>query len=161
MYVAKMRIQNYRCFSNQLIECQPQINVLIGENNAGKSTVLRALDLVFRTDRARRLAADDFHRPVSLTTFSDPPEVTISVTLQSSVSDKPEDRAVVASWITRLEAPWEATLTYRFALPEADVLQFRIEASAITTPPWSVMWLALIVGIGYLAWAEVENRRHK
>jgi hypothetical protein len=28
-------------------------------------------------------------------------------------------------------------------------------------PPWAVMWLALIVGIGYLAWAEFGNYRKK
>jgi predicted ATP-dependent endonuclease of OLD family len=36
MYIARIRVQNYRCFQDSTIEFQPGLNVIIGENNAGK-----------------------------------------------------------------------------------------------------------------------------
>jgi len=42
----------------------------------------------------------------------------VAVTLRSSHGDTLEDKALVATWLTKLEASWEATLTYRFFLPE-------------------------------------------
>ena len=46
MYIARIRIQNYRCFKDSTIEFRPGLNVIIGENNSGKTTLLKALALV-------------------------------------------------------------------------------------------------------------------
>ncbi|HAH88154.1 MAG TPA: hypothetical protein DCL60_12380, partial [Armatimonadetes bacterium] len=46
MYIASIRIQNYRCFSDTTVEFQPHMNVIIGENNAGKTAILHALNLI-------------------------------------------------------------------------------------------------------------------
>lgn len=47
MYISSVRIKNFRCFRDTFIEFQPGINALIGENNSGKTTVFRALALLF------------------------------------------------------------------------------------------------------------------
>ncbi len=60
MYIAHVRIEGYRCFKDTCIDFQPGLNVLIGENNAGKTTVLRALGLVFDKKNRRRIDLHDF-----------------------------------------------------------------------------------------------------
>lgn len=125
MYVSSIRIQNYRCFRDTTVEFTEDLNIIIGENNRGKTNLLRALGLVFDRNASRHLGADDFCRD---STYSEtPPEITITVTIRSSKSERPEDKAVVASWLTKLESPWEATLTFSFFLPEADANGFQEE----------------------------------
>lgn len=114
MHIAKLRITNYRCFEDQVIEFCPGVNVLIGKNNAGKTTVIAALGLVFDQRHRRRLTYFDFHQPIR--DISKPPRTTITVTFRSTPDDTIEDKALVAEWLTKLDPPWEATLTYTFAL---------------------------------------------
>jgi len=47
MDIASVHVKNYRCFRDATIEFRPGLNVIIGENNAGKTTLLKALSLVF------------------------------------------------------------------------------------------------------------------
>ena len=130
MYIARIHIQNYRCFRDSVVDFQPGLNVIIGENNAGKTTLLKALALVFDRRSHGRPTVHDFHR--LLDPIDAPPTITISVTLRSSATDSPADRALVASWLTRLEALWEAQLTYSYFLPETDEAKF-LEALNGTT----------------------------
>lgn len=117
-----MRAQNYRCFKDTTVEFQPGLNVIIGENNAGKTTLLKALSLVFDRRGSRRPTSHDFH--CLLEPLNEPPRIDISVTLRSSEADTEADRALVALWLTKLEKPWEAQLTYSFFLPEQDHQEF-------------------------------------
>ena len=65
MYIAKLAITKFRCFCQTTIEFQPGINVILGENNAGKTALLCALRLVF--DRSWRLRPDlpDFYQGIA------------------------------------------------------------------------------------------------
>ena len=129
MYISELQFKNFRCFQNTSIQFREGLNVIIGENNAGKTTILKALDLVFNSTKSRRLSIDDFYR--GLSSESDfPPNIEIKITISSSGdSDTKDDLAVVATWITRLEDPWEATLTYKYFLPEKDTNDFQEELS--------------------------------
>ena len=49
MYISKIHIIGYRNFKDKTVEFHEGINVIIGPNNAGKSNLLRALDLVLNT----------------------------------------------------------------------------------------------------------------
>jgi len=44
--LAEIRIRNFRCFADQTVKFRPGVNVLLGENNAGKTTIIKALGLV-------------------------------------------------------------------------------------------------------------------
>jgi putative ATP-dependent endonuclease of OLD family len=124
MYIAEIHIQNYRCFEDMKIEFSPRLNVIIGENNAGKTAVIRALGLIF--DRKNRhMNIYDFYQ--GLDYFDKPPSITISVTLRSSENDGLADKALVATWLTKLDTPWEATLTYQFFMPEEEWGNFENE----------------------------------
>jgi putative ATP-dependent endonuclease of the OLD family len=118
MYISKARIRNFRCFRDEVIEFHDGLNVIIGENNAGKSGLLKALAYVVGHGR-KRPDLHDFNRsdPPDLTSA---PEIQITLTISSSPTDTLEDKAVVATWLTKLASPWEAELTYLFALEEKD-----------------------------------------
>jgi putative ATP-dependent endonuclease of OLD family len=118
MYLAELRIRNYRCFADEAVALVPGVNVLVGENNAGKTTILSALGLLLDQRRRHRPGYFDFHQPVA--DLSRPPRITISLLLRSTKDDTLEDKALVADWLTKLEPPWEATLTYTFGLEPDD-----------------------------------------
>lgn len=130
MYISKLRIENFRCFRNIEIEFNEGLNVIIGENNSGKTAIMRALQYIFNHSNTNAPTIDDFNKTIEIGTI--PPEITITLTLRSSKNDKIEDKAVVASWLTKLESPWEATLTYKYFLPEANIKEYEEEINKIS-----------------------------
>lgn len=112
MYISKLKIKNFRCFNESdenIIEFNEGLNVIIGENNSGKTTLLKAFD--------------DFNK--SINNFANPPEIIIQATIKSSESDRDVDKALVASWLTKLESPWEAQLTYQYFFPEDKTEEYK------------------------------------
>ena len=128
MYIAKLVITNLRCFYQTTVEFQPGINVILGENNAGKTALLRALRLVF--DRSGRLRPDfpDFYQ--GIVDFTKAPTISVTATLRSSQADTMDDKALVATWLTKLDAPWEAQLSYEFFLPDEEIPAFTVALGA-------------------------------
>jgi putative ATP-dependent endonuclease of the OLD family len=62
LHVAKVSIQNFRNFSNLVIDPFPPTAVIVGENNVGKTNLLYALRLILDPDlpdSARRLREED------------------------------------------------------------------------------------------------------
>lgn len=63
MYISKLRIQNFRCFDDVEIEFNEGLNVIIGENNSGKTTIMKALQYFFRGSNSNTaLGIDDFNK---------------------------------------------------------------------------------------------------
>jgi putative ATP-dependent endonuclease of OLD family len=47
MKISKVNIENYKCFQGKFtLELNPQVNILVGNNESGKSTILEAINLV-------------------------------------------------------------------------------------------------------------------
>ena len=112
-----IEIENYRCFGEkQSIKLKPGVNVFIGENNSGKTTVLNALGFLF--DRRGRSLPDfnDFNKNLEPSTCA--PKIKVTVTLSSTDNDTIEDKALVATWLTSIGENWQAKLTYSYHLPE-------------------------------------------
>jgi putative ATP-dependent endonuclease of OLD family len=66
MYLKTFSIRNFRCFGEKKVdfEFKRGVNVIIGENNAGKTTLFDALRLAFNCGIGRRdiyVSPDDFH----------------------------------------------------------------------------------------------------
>ncbi len=59
MRIKSIRIQNFRSISDATLECDP-LTALIGENGAGKSTFLRALEVFYNPDAS--FDTYDFHK---------------------------------------------------------------------------------------------------
>ncbi len=53
MYISKIKIQNFRRFKNLSIRFNRGRNILVGDNESGKSSVLQAIDLCARGSRHR------------------------------------------------------------------------------------------------------------
>ena len=45
-FIKKIRLVNYKRFQNYTIEPNERVNILVGDNEVGKSSVLDAIDLV-------------------------------------------------------------------------------------------------------------------
>lgn len=62
MYIEELKIENFRGFKNETkIKFQNGINILIGTNNSGKTTILKSLDLLFSNTSSKYLKAEDFN----------------------------------------------------------------------------------------------------
>lgn len=95
--ITRVKIQNYRCFRSLDINFQEGVNLLVGGNESGKSTLLEAITLAI-TGRVRgRWAQDDLHpfwfnREVVRNFFeqyktqptTEPPIITIEVFIDST-----------------------------------------------------------------------------
>ena len=63
--ISKIRLVNYRRFQNYTIEPNEQINILVGDNEVGKSSVLEAIDLV-ASGNTRRVEAIGIDKLLSI-----------------------------------------------------------------------------------------------
>jgi putative ATP-dependent endonuclease of the OLD family len=67
MYLASLSVENFRIFDDEVkklyLELQPGLNLIVGENNSGKSAIIDALRLILGTqDREwARITHQDFH----------------------------------------------------------------------------------------------------
>ena len=135
MYISKINIKGYRNFKDSEIFFRDGINVIIGPNNAGKSNLLRALDLVLNIDTVKKLSFYDFCRNCTLSELkSAAPNVRISVYFAESegeASDS-EDLVLVAPCLIKLEHPYEAQITFDYFLPEEDSAEYLRKVVAAT-----------------------------
>ena len=51
--ITKIKLHNFKRFKDLTLDVNPDINILIGDNESGKSTILQAIDLVARGSRTR------------------------------------------------------------------------------------------------------------
>lgn len=113
MLIEKLTIENYRNFRSFEIELK-RFNLIIGENNIGKTNLLNALGLIFSPDitfyQKRNLEVDDinyktiqdfksyFEKATKLEDLNDKfPEVKIEVILSGF---NPDQEAIVGDWFT-------------------------------------------------------------
>lgn len=128
MFISKIKIQGYRNFKNNEILFNEGMNVIIGHNNAGKSNLLRALSIVINPQAVRKLSIYDFYQNVPLCNLQEtPPSVTISLSIRQSNNEYEggDDLATVRTFLTKLEEPYEALLTYKFFLPEDKIEEYK------------------------------------
>lgn len=133
MIIEKLTIENYRNFRSFEIELK-RFNLVIGENNIGKTNLLNALGLIFSPDitfyQKRNLEVDDinyetvqdFKKDVEKATNLEDlknkfPEVKIEVILSGF---NPDQEAIVGDWFT---GEWntdssknKAKITYLFSI---------------------------------------------
>ena len=66
MKIKYLRIVNYKAISEIDVDCGRMFNVIIGNNGAGKSTILSAINLLYSWLLARIRSANAKGRPLSV-----------------------------------------------------------------------------------------------
>jgi putative ATP-dependent endonuclease of OLD family len=61
MYIVKVVVQNYRCLSNTLVQLHRHLNILVGNNECGKSTLLEAIHLALTGQLNGRYLQGELH----------------------------------------------------------------------------------------------------
>lgn len=156
MYISKIEIQDFRNFPLQMdkdqnahgyvVDFVDGINVVIGHNNSGKSNILKALNLVLNYGGRKKLEVDDFNKNTTVHELIEtPPKVQISVTFtESENEDEFSDDLVTAStWLTQLESPYSAQLTYIFYLPQREHEDYKKEMSLVKSHQIEEYWLVI------------------
>jgi predicted ATP-dependent endonuclease of OLD family len=148
VYISRIRIENFRNFksSNNIVEFNEGVNVIIGHNNSGKSNLLKAVDLVLSFGSSKRLSIDDFNKEVSIQELKEKsPKVSITVTFSESANEVEysEDLITVSTWLTQLKSPYQAQLTYVFYLPEKEEAEYKRALANIASDNIEQYWLAI------------------
>ncbi|GHV55204.1 ATP-dependent endonuclease [Synergistales bacterium] len=97
MHITKIRIQNYRNFSDFSMEFQKGLNVIIGSNNSGKTGLLYAIRMLSKPEIT---SAHDFNKNVIAqftTAFQeDAPKIVFEFEIRHEISeDDTEDESIV------------------------------------------------------------------
>jgi predicted ATP-dependent endonuclease of OLD family len=114
MYISEIKIKNYRNFYDASILFRPGLNIIIGHNNAGKTNLIKALQLILNRHGTTKPSIDDFCKDIS--DYSNPPFIEIAIFLEEH-KDKPDDKNVVYDWLIQDSPCYIAQLTYVFELP--------------------------------------------
>lgn len=149
MYIKSIEIENFRGFKKKTeIEFKNGINVLIGSNNAGKTTILKSLELLFSSKASKKLQIDDFNQNIDIDKLKmNPPQITILAKLIESDDENEysEDLVSIASWLTKIEKPYEAQITFKFSLSEKYREDYIKHLNEIDSQD------------PYIYWKEIEN----
>ena len=71
MILKKLKLTNFRAHKNFEVDFDEEMNVIIGKNDIGKSTILEALEIFFNSDKIEIEIED-------LCIFADEPKMSIS-----------------------------------------------------------------------------------
>lgn len=164
MYFSKIKITGFRNFKENEILFNDGINVIIGHNNAGKSNMLKAISLVIDSQASKRLNIYDFNQNVSVEELKiSPPIVKISLFISQSKSEdlNSDDLVTVGDYLTRLEEPYEAMLTYEFFLPESEKDKYIRALSDVedTKKAWKIIEHEFIRFYSYKIWGGEPSLR--
>ena len=144
MFISQIRVVNFRGFKDETdFEFNEGINVLIGPNNSGKSNVFMALSLLFDLNTSKRLNIDDFNKNTTIEELKkSPPKIQISALIKESEKEGlySDDLVTVSTWLTKLEKPYEARLTYEFYLPEKEYKDYLDTLSKISSVKIEDYW---------------------
>jgi len=147
MYISELTINSFRSFNqNTTLHFNEGINVIIGQNNAGKTSVLKALDILFNNSSSKKLNINDFNRNASIEDLKNkPPKIYISAKLrESDDEDEYSDQLVtVATWLTSINKPYEATIAYEFFLPEREIDEYKLLMNKINSDDINRYWKAI------------------
>ncbi|WP_342333152.1 AAA family ATPase [Pedobacter sp. FW305-3-2-15-E-R2A2] len=144
MYISKIIIEGFRNFPKNTIEFNDGVNVIIGHNNAGKTSLLKAIGLLIDQNIPKRLEIDDFSKSATLLELQTrPPLVSISLVIDQSIGEDllSDDLVTVADWLVKLDEPYQALLTYKFSLPFERHADYMLALSGCNTK--TEAWLTI------------------
>lgn len=143
MYISELILENFRGFKgNKSIQFCEGTNVIIGPNNAGKTSIIKALELLF-DKKSKRLSIDDFNKSIAVDELKEnPPKIRIAAKLIESENDGDysDELITVSTWLTKLETPYEALITYEFFLPQKEEEDYKSVINKIKSKDIQDYW---------------------
>ena len=119
MFISSIEITNFRTFKKKkLVHFTEGINILVGPNNIGKTTVISAIRSVFDKNKSA-LDINDFSKFMTKEELKNrSPKITVTVNLQKSSDEKnySDDLLAIRNWLTDLSDPYKAKITMQFQL---------------------------------------------
>lgn len=100
------------------------MNVLIGQNNSGKTTIIKALSILFDQSSSKSMTINDFSKNITIEELKEkPPEIKISAVIKESDDEEKysDDLVTVSDWLVDLESPYKAKINYHYYLPEKEI----------------------------------------
>ena len=133
MYISKIIIDGFRGFKHSEIEFQEGLNVIIGHNNGGKSSIMDALRLVLEYGSRKNFSAWDFCQKDELQTLkNNPPSVSISVFIKEQVNEgMSDDVALFTNYAVQTTPLLESCLTYVYSLPQTETEKYKRDLSDV------------------------------
>lgn len=133
MYISKIVIDGFRGFKHSEIEFQEGLNVIIGHNNGGKSTIMDALRLVLEYGSRKNLSAWDFCQKEELQALKDnPPSVKVSVFIKEQENEgMSDDVALFTNYAVQTTPLLESCLTYVYSLPQTEMEKYKRDMSDV------------------------------
>ncbi|KZU57227.1 ATP-dependent nuclease [Lactiplantibacillus plantarum] len=120
MFISSVEITNFRTFKEkQIIRFTEGINILVGPNNIGKTTIISAIRLIFDKNKFG-LDINDFSKTETKEELKNcSPKITVSVNLQKSNKEgsDSDDLLAIRNWLTDIDNPYKAKITMQFQLP--------------------------------------------
>ncbi|MDM7527323.1 ATP-dependent nuclease [Lacticaseibacillus paracasei] len=120
MFISSVEITNFRTFKEkQTIRFTEGINILVGPNNIGKTTIISAIRLIFDKNKFG-LDINDFSKTETKEELKNcSPKITVSVNLQKSNKEgsDSDDLLAIRNWLTDIDNPYKAKITMQFQLP--------------------------------------------
>lgn len=148
MYISSLKLNNFCGFRNLELTFSEGLNTIIGENNAGKSSIIRALGILFsNANFSRKLSINDICHSIEFELLREvPPMVSIVVILKESSQGNREeenDILLVSEWLTRINSPYEAQLTYQYFLPDSEKDNYQRMVASFTEASVNNFWKRL------------------
>ncbi|WP_216827871.1 ATP-dependent nuclease [Alkalihalobacterium elongatum] len=148
MYISELKVTNFRGFPSEptAIEFKEGINVIIGQNNAGKTTIIKALEILFDNKSTKKLNINDFNHDIEIEKLkSVPPKICISAKLLESDNEEPysDELVTVSNWLTNIGTPYEAIITFEFFLPENEVDKYKKLIGSMISTDINDYWKAI------------------
>lgn len=144
MFISELQLENYRVFKEKTkIEFNEGINVLIGQNNSGKTTLIKALSILFDHSSSKSMSINDFSKNITIAELKEkPPEIIISAILKESENEKDysDDLVTVSDWLINLESPYKAKITYHYYLPEKELENYKEELKSLSSSNTDYYW---------------------
>ena len=66
MFISKMKIHNFKCYRDFEIDLEEGLNIIVGDNEAGKSTILEAINLALTGISVERVFGMKFRNIFSI-----------------------------------------------------------------------------------------------
>ena len=167
MYITELILENFRGFKDsKSIFFSEGTNVIIGHNNAGKTSVIKALELLFGNEKSKRLTIDDFNKNITIEELKEkPPKIIVAAKLIESENDEDysDDLVTVSTWLTKIDKPYEALITYEFFLPQKEEDEYKKVIGAINSKDVHDYWYEIEYNflMKYTYKIYVGNPEHK